>query len=276
MLAGDWHGNGQWAQGAIHHARKMGADVIVHAGDFGFWTSCLDTEKYLRFVQRNLVECGITLYWVDGNHEDHERIQEWLDAVENQPWCDKRYPNIIHLPRGFRWQWWGKDWLAMGGAHSVDRHLRTEGESWWPGEHITEEQVENAIAGGKADIMITHDCPDGSEIPGIHADEKIDAEKGFWPLDQIKAANAHRKKLARVVNAVQPALLLHGHYHVRYNRYRAASSTMVIGLAEDGSSLDANTLFLHRREEQCPADQNSPELVKEVADADSTSGSPAP
>lgn len=250
MLAGDWHGNGQWAQKCIHHARKQDADTIVHVGDFGWWVEGLDTHKYLRHVQRALLECGITLYWVDGNHEDHDKIEEWLDATGGAPWSDKRYPNIVHLPRGFRWQWWDQTWLAMGGAHSVDRLHRTPGKSWWDAEHITEAQIDRAVMGGEADIMICHDCPHGVDIPGIHADEKLDAAKSSWPVSEIAAANVHRKKLARVVKYVRPQFLFHGHYHVHYAnllRHDDGFVTKVVGLADDGGyNLGENTMFLHR------------------------------
>ncbi len=248
MLAGDWHGNGTWAQRIIQHARKMDVDTIVHCGDFGWWVDNDDTNRYLRFLQSNLDECGIRLYWVDGNHEDHDRIAGWLDATDNQPWSDRRYPNIVHLPRGYRWEWWGKTWLAMGGAHSVDRPHRTPGKSWWEGEHITEEQIARAFVGGSADVMITHDCPFGVSIPGIHADEKLDAAKSFWPLAEIVASNDNRKKLARVVNAAKPKLLVHGHYHVRYSALHIGDGflTQIEGLDCDGSSLEDNTILMSK------------------------------
>lgn len=244
MVAGDWHGNSAWAEKGIHRAREQGCDVIVHVGDFGWWPGP-DGDHYLRHLQHNLEDCGIILYWIDGNHENHDSIQEWLEATDSQPWSDKRYPNIIHLPRGYRWQWWNQTWLAMGGAHSVDRHLRTEGRSWWPGEHITDEQVQRGISGGEVDIMICHDVPAGVEIPGIDADEKLDSEKSFWPIDQIRAANTHRRQLARVVDAVKPKYLFSGHYHVRHQTRRGLGGTLVNILDCDGSTLDRNTLFLN-------------------------------
>ena len=37
---------------------------------------------------------------------------------------------IWHLPRGHRWRWHGRDWLALGGAVSLDRAVRTAGVNW--------------------------------------------------------------------------------------------------------------------------------------------------
>jgi hypothetical protein len=243
MMAGDWHGNGSWAQKAIWHGKKAGATVVVHVGDFGYWVDSLDTTKYLRHVQRALDETGMVLYWVDGNHEAHDRIKEWLDAVDNQPWADKRYPRIVHLPRGFRWEWHDKTWMSLGGAHSVDRLTRTEGKSWWDGEHITDAEAEYASRPGEVHVMVCHDCPDGVDIPGIHADEKLDAALSFWPFSEIVLANAHRKKLGRVVDVVRPNVLYHGHYHVKY-RGVWRNVMPVIGLDMDATTLDRNTMIL--------------------------------
>jgi predicted phosphodiesterase len=246
MIAGDWHGNGAWSQKAIWYGHKAGADAVVHVGDFGWWHDGWDTHKYLRFVQHTLVTTDMILYWVDGNHEDHAKINEWLEAVNNQPWSDKRYPRIIHLPRGFRWQWHGKTWMSVGGAHSVDRLQRTPDKSWWDAEHLTEEQIEFASRPGEVHVLVSHDCPYGVDIPGIHADEKLDAEKSFWPSSEIYLANQHRRKLKRIVDAVKPKVLYHGHYHVKYDGVYDFGGVRfpVRGLAEDGSSLDENTMIL--------------------------------
>lgn len=251
LFAGDWHGNGPWAQKVIHHARKQGADTIVQLGDFGLWVQNEYTDKYLRHLQRNLTECNITLYWVDGNHEDHSRIVEQLAMTGDQPWSFKRCPNIVHLPRGHRWRWWGREWLAMGGAHSVDRLARTRGRSWWDEEHISDEQFWRAINGGRADIMLCHDCPAGVAIPGIGEDPELDALNSPFPLSELRLANQHRQKLRQICDVVQPDILLHGHYHVRYRNllaYPHAEPTLVEGLAHDGShSLTDNTMLLERQ-----------------------------
>ena len=240
MVAGDWHGSGAWAQKAIWHGHKAGAEVVVHLGDFGFWTDCSDTTKYLRHIQRTLEDTDTVLYWVDGNHEDHDRIKT---TGGNLP----EYPRIVYLPRGFRWEWHGKTWMALGGAHSVDRLMRTPGRSWWPDEHLSEDQVEYASRPGAVDVMVCHDCPDGVAIPGIHAIEKqLSDPQGFWPPSEIAASFAHRMKLSRVVQAVRPKVLYHGHYHVRYDGlYDVDGVTFPVrGLDMDATELDRNTMVL--------------------------------
>ena len=68
-------------------------------------------------------------------------------------------PGIFHLPRGHRWAWHGRRWLACGGGVSLDKACRREGSDWWPQEEITDEQERALVGGGVADVMVCHDCP---------------------------------------------------------------------------------------------------------------------
>jgi hypothetical protein len=154
-LAGDWHGNIPWAMRMVAAAHDAGVRVIVQLGDFGYWRDDPSTRKYLRRLERLLGELDMTLYWVDGNHEDHVRLLKHpLAADETRPISD----HVVHPPRGFRWTWRDGDgidrtWLALGGAVSMDRVYRTPGRSWWPEEEITPTDVSVAIAGGLVDVL---------------------------------------------------------------------------------------------------------------------------
>lgn len=243
MLAGDWHGSAMWAVKAVHHAKRNGADTILQLGDFGYWRDGiegLDTRKYMRVLHRALAECGIDLYWIDGNHEDHS-------CIENTPGTAAltlaEFPRITHLPRGFRWDWWGMTWMALGGAYSVDRPWRREGVSWWPGETLSGEQIAYACRPGNVDVIVAHDAPFGVDIPGIGPAHK----GGQFPIDQLVASEEHRRKVARVVDAVNPTMFFHGHYHVRYQSWYGPHRMYVSGLDCDGTTLDANTLFMERK-----------------------------
>lgn len=250
LVAGDFHGN--WVHGlnVIQHAFYSDVDTIVHVGDFT-WVECDATRHYMTTLSDALADAGINLYWIDGNHDPLLEIQQWMYVTGGEPYTDGRYPNITYLPRCFRWTWWGQEWLALGGAVSVDRHMRSEGRSWWPEETITDEQMNRAMAGGPVDIMVTHDAPTGVSIPGIPDDPLTDT-RGHWPMSELIAARKHRDRLATVVDAVQPKMLLHGHYHVRYSAVRrsvSSWSTAIHGLDCDGSSLADNTLILTRNHE---------------------------
>lgn len=242
LLAGDWHGNWVRAIEVIRIADERGVEVIVHVGDFGYWTPGLSTDMYLKKVNEACKKAGITLLWVDGNHECHSVLLN--QPIDEATGVRRIRSNVYHLPRGFRWTWHGKTWLALGGAVSVDRHMRTENRSWWPEEIISGDDAELAKKGGKADFMVTHDAPNKVFIPGLMSD--------MFPRDLIYKSELHRDVLGDVVDVVCPDFLFHGHYHVRYVDERPRPDggvTHVIGLADDGAALSDNFAVISFKED---------------------------
>lgn len=52
--------------------------------------------------------------------------------------------------------------MFIGGALSIDRHLRLEDYNWWPDEELSIKQLDDMITvylAEKPRVMITHDCP---------------------------------------------------------------------------------------------------------------------
>lgn len=209
-IAGDWHGNTAWAIRMISiAAESFHVDTLLHVGDFGFWPGHRDNEEYLDQVDTALADAGnMILLWIDGNHENHHALAALpLDEHGLRP----IRPHIWHMPRGFRWTWLGKTWMGLGGAYSVDRKFRTPGRDWFPEEALTMTDVRHASEGGPVDVMITHDCPEGVDIPTLR---KTAAEG--WPATDINSSENNRHALRLVCDAVTPKLLFHGHYHECY------------------------------------------------------------
>lgn len=201
-VAGDWHANTRWAVHAIREmTRRPGTapEIVLHAGDLGVWP---DRAEYLRLLDQALADNGMELWFVDGNHEDHRLLARSRATVET-PWLT---PRIRWLERGWRWNWHGRTWLALGGAVSVDKDYRTEGAGWFPEEEITAEQESAVIAGGHADVLLSHDAPSRVRLP-------LGVPPAGW-LSQIPRAEAHREKLQRICRAVRPRWIFHGHYHL--------------------------------------------------------------
>jgi hypothetical protein len=229
-VAGDWHGNTAWAVRAV---RRMAAllprdepRIIVQLGDFGIWPGP-EGRDYLDRLDAGLTAAGAQLWFVDGNHEDFAQL------ARLRPGPDGREPvtgRIWHLPRGHRWSWGGREWLALGGAVSLDRAGRTEGLDWWPEEEITRAQAAEVIAGGPADVMVTHDCPAGVE----HA---FDPPPSWWSPADLRRNDAHRELLRETVLAVRPDWLMHGHLHIGYHRRvdLGAGPIEITGLDRDGA-----------------------------------------
>lgn len=229
-FAGDWHGNFPYTRKALNYASKNGSDVVVHVGDFGVWAP----YNYIRAVGDEAARLNLQVFFVDGNHEDHP----WLNA---QPIREDGFrvlhDNVAHIPRGTVWDWDGVTFMGLGGAHSVDRQWRRDGVEWFREETLTYGQAfKAATVSQDIDIMITHDCPAGVEIPGIAGNPH-----GF-PEEEIALAEKHRDLLGYVVDNLQPKILVHGHYHVNYNDVR--DSTIIKGLDCDGNQLDKNIWLL--------------------------------
>lgn len=228
-FAGDWHANGNWAPYAAQYAADQGADVIVHVGDFGY----LFKPSYLASLSLTLSNLDLHLLFVDGNHEDHQWLRRQpVNADGIRPIARR----IFHLPRGFRWTWQGVRFLALGGAHSVDgTYRRSAGHLWQSEEAITATEAVQATAGGPADVLISHDCPTGVEIPGL-------APPGTFPEDEIRRSEEHRRILRHVVDQVKPSMIWHGHYHSAYASIvdLGWGPVSVFGLDMDGTTLGQN------------------------------------
>lgn len=104
--------------------------------------------------------------FVDGNHENHDL----LDSLPVETWHGGNvhrlhgHPSIIHLMRGEVYHVDDAIWWCFGGAKSQDRQWRVEGESWWPREMPSDEEMDHGLAtlaaiGDAPDYVFTHDCP---------------------------------------------------------------------------------------------------------------------
>jgi hypothetical protein len=228
-FAGDWHANTRWAVAAVQFAAERGADVIIQLGDFGYEYR----PSFLQGLDRALARTGLRLLFVDGNHEAFPTLLRYPVHANGLRQLSGR---VWHLPRGFRWTWGGVRWLALGGAHSVDRPWREPGVSWWREETLTDDQARSAAAAGPADVMVSHDCPSGVDIPGLAESAHV------WPAEELVASDIHRRRLRTVVDAVRPRSIWHGHFHCRYESTAdlGYGPVRVTGLDCDGSTLDAN------------------------------------
>lgn len=233
-IAGDWHADAQYAVEAIRHAKRRNASVLLHLGDFGYDF----TEPYLSALDAALAACGMVLGFVDGNHENFDRLLQWPIADDGLRHLRER---IVHLPRGFRWQWGGTRCLAVGGAFSIDRFLRIPHRSWWPQEAITPSQAAPICAAGRCDAMFCHDCPSGVVVPWA------DRDRYGCPSDELHHSEQHRVLLRTIVDAAQPSRLWHGHFH---HRYRASLDggtyrTVIDGLGRNGDPIDNNMVVVN-------------------------------
>lgn len=244
-VAGDWHGNLMWALMAVERFAVNGITEIIHVGDFGVWPGT-EGDRYIAELQTLTESLGITLYITPGNHEDYVQVNAC--EVAEDGWKHLA-PNILLAPRGHRWEWNGRSFVSLGGANSIDFEGRTEGLNWWTEERITLGDAYRTVAGGHADIMITHEAPTGYS-PKRHGL----SDSSGWGNIALTYAKESSDMVRQVVDGVKPDLLLHGHYHwfhdtlVKFNDGVENYNMRIIGLDKDNHPNNIGVLNLNTME----------------------------
>jgi hypothetical protein len=231
VVAGDWHAQLHWSRFVAQAVRRLlkneSPRIILHLGDFGVWRDELG-QHYLDRLDRALAQQRAKLYFVDGNHEDFDLLHELAGSTDPRQPVPIR-PTITWLPRGYRWRWHDRTWLALGGAVSVNRAELTEGRSWFPAEEITDDQAQRISHAGPADVMVCHDAPANVPLPLPPPDRT-------WAPADLERSDRHRARLQSVVDVVRPDYLLHGHHHIEHDTVVPMSHgpVMVTGLDREG------------------------------------------
>jgi hypothetical protein len=217
-LLGDLEGDRDWTVRRLRELGERGdVRVVCQLGDLRFGMGP-DHEAYLAAVEEVCAELDLQLLCINGNHEDWARLDElWADPAHQDEDGTLRpiqaSDHVWLLPRGHRWRMGGRSFVALGGAPSVNRLRLVEGISWWPTEVITEEHVRATVAGGHAEIMLTHDSPGPPYCTDVVADVMVD-NPNDWPDSILANAEDGIDRVTRAVVGVQPRLLAHGHFHV--------------------------------------------------------------
>jgi Icc-related predicted phosphoesterase len=202
LFVGDMHGDVGFARQAIRHAASVGIDRIVQVGDFGYWPHTQSGQRFLREVELAAESNGVTVWWIDGNHENHDMLSAQPRQSDGTVFIS---PHVRYVPRGHRWEWDGVRFGALGGAFSVDWRGRTAGLSWWATESPTETDLD-ALGAAPLDILVTHDCPAGIDLPSGWTLPALDQQR----CDLVRAL------VLSAVTATEPALVVHGHWHHRH------------------------------------------------------------
>jgi hypothetical protein len=206
LVVGDLHGNIHAAKNAIAIAKREKCTCIIQVGDFGFWDN-IPGATYMWEVQKQARLADIPVFVIPGNHDDYD----YLYMCESEHKRDQdgfvRIASHLHFaPRGLVWGWEGKNFLALGGAVSVDRDSRVVGQDYWYEEEILDAEVDRTIANAEGldiDYFITHDCSNRTPF-------------GFQIIPDFKS-QLNREKIDRVLDAVRPKFQFHGHMHRWYD-----------------------------------------------------------
>ena len=215
MFAGDIHGNLEHAGWLFDHAVENDVNVIIACGDFGYWPHYRWGEKYLKAVARMAKKNDIKFYWIDGNHENHDL----LDDLVNTHGGGKpipMYETIHYIPRGCVFTIGSKTIMGYGGAYSVDWNRRELGISWWAQERINEYAVAE-LPEQKVDILVTHEAPLGKEISY---------------KDDIPISVRQRELVSEIQQKTSPSLHVCGHHHTREIWQNGDTEVHVLGRDE--------------------------------------------
>jgi len=203
---GDLHGDVGHLLEAVRALHSSGVKVAIVTGDFGFVWPGVNYKRTLDKLGRRLTALGVTLYFVDGNHEWFPELDSYSSDGDG---LRRLRTNIIHLPRGYRVVLAsGKVLAALGGANSIDREEREKGSDWWPSESITEEDL-SALGYEHADLLVGHDAP--VRVPSL--DWALAANTLNLTDEMLAYSLAGRRLLTRGVMAVRPSVFIGGHYH---------------------------------------------------------------
>lgn len=138
-------------------------DYLIVAGDFGLlWSSQIDEDE--KRLTRWLEEKPWTTLFIDGNHENHQRLSRLRKVKKFGGIAGRVSSSIFHLRRGEIYTIEGKSFFCFGGGDSIDKKYRTEGVSWWREEIPSQKEQQYALANlekhdNTVDYVIAHTCP---------------------------------------------------------------------------------------------------------------------
>lgn len=222
MVAGDTHGGIKHLEGKVRVAKAYGCDRIMVVGDFGMWPGWKGVQ-FLDDVNALVREQEMFLFALPGNHEDHDQWEHWLNmGLPTSAGFTYVRDHLLISPKVHNWKWDGKRFFICGGAVSIDKGWRREGESWWRNEEFTEANLASVekYNGPEIDYLFTHDCSDHTRFNGR--------------LKPDMDSQANRRRIDRAIKALRPKMHFHGHMHDKYEWVNTRSH----GLRDTALGLD--------------------------------------
>lgn len=215
IICGDIHGD--WGSlNALLNKKKP--DKLIVCGDFGYWPHMHGSKKFHKkgvpWNQYGIKNPVTDIFWLDGNHENHEVLAEYvtkygynlpLRLKEFEEANNSKYRPICYMPRCSRLNINNYRCLFLGGAESIDKEWRTEGVSWWRNEVLSHSDYLNFPA-GNFDIIFSHTVP-----TSVFHKLKIpiwDSSKGGDPSCAI---------LDEALTKYKPKKWYFGHFHQYFN-----------------------------------------------------------
>ena len=206
-------------------------DFVIICGDFGgIWDKDASGE-WETYLLEELDSKPFTTLFVDGNHENYDRLYSYSVEEWNGGKVHKIRPSVIHLMRGQVFTIAGKKIFTFGGAKSHDisggileyddpdfhkkrmvleenfKPYRVKHYSWWEQELPSEEEMMEGIAnlnanGNKVDFIVSHCCA---------ASTQALIGRGMYKRDYLN------EYLEKIRQSVEFKKWFFGHYHDNRN-----------------------------------------------------------
>lgn len=184
-------------------------DYVIILGDFGgVWNKKEDGEE--KFWFNWLEERPFTTLFVDGNHENFDRLLKYPEKEWNGGIVNEIRPSVLHLKRGYVFNIDGRKCFAFGGAKSHDiqdgilevgddrikkwrkdytRMFRINHVSWWKEEEPSKEEMDLGIKtleenNWNVDFVFTHECPTSDLFQLYHF-----LDKSGLPVESYELTN---------------------------------------------------------------------------------------
>ena len=221
-ITGDCHGNFERFNASIFPEQNdmTKEDYVIICGDFGgVWNK--DEESKMETMVLDWLECkAFTTLFVDGNHENFDRLYEYPVEEWNGGKIHRIRSSVIHLMRGQVYELEGKKIFTFGGAssHDIDggilelddpdykkkkkeldkgwKPYRINHLSWWKEELPSEEEMDEGRKNlqrydNKVDFIVTY-CASSSTAALIsHGVYKPDLITAY--LEEIRQSVKFKK-----------------------------------------------------------------------------------
>lgn len=184
FITGDIHGD----TGRLYHIDASVGDYIIICGDFGLIWDYEGESLREKTELDSLADLDCTILFVDGNHENFDRLNAFPEEEWHGGKVHKIRDNVLHLMRGYIFDICGKNFFAMGGARCHDIKdgvykcpediekirvlsnnpyslFRIEGMNIWYDQEVpNEEERQRGLknlekVNNKVDYIITHEAP---------------------------------------------------------------------------------------------------------------------
>ena len=232
-VTGDCHQNFRKFNTKIFPEQKemTKEDYVIICGDFGgVWNKEVENKEEKHLLDW-LEEKPFTTLFVDGNHENFDRLYSYPVELWHGGKVHKIRPSVIHLMRGQIYEIDGKSFFTFGGASSHDiesgildpedpdfkekkkwldrewQSYRVNHITWWAQELPSEEEMQEGRANltahdNQVDFIVTHCCATSTQMLIDVQKLKPDIETDY--LEEIKQTIQFKK-------------WFFGHYHDNRN-----------------------------------------------------------